>query len=45
MAVVVVVVRQVPRGTASGLLGLLLAGFVGARLLRPGDPNSPAALD
>jgi signal transduction histidine kinase len=44
MAIVVAVVRQVPRGTAAGVVGLLLVGFVGARVLRPADPNSPGDL-
>jgi signal transduction histidine kinase len=35
MATVVAVVRRVPRGTAVGLVGLLLAGCVAAQVLRP----------
>ncbi|WP_426503538.1 sensor histidine kinase [Dactylosporangium sp. McL0621] len=38
MATVVVVVRQVPRGTAAGLVGLLLAGCIAAQVLRPRHP-------
>lgn len=44
MAVVVSVVRVVPGATAVGVVGLLVAGFVGAQVLRPGDPDSPRDL-
>jgi signal transduction histidine kinase len=38
MATVMVVVRQVPRDTAVGLVGLLLASCVAAQVLRPRHP-------
>jgi hypothetical protein len=40
MATVVVVVRQVPGGTAAGLVGLLLACCVAAQVLRPRRPEA-----
>ncbi len=44
MATVVVVVREVPRGTAVGLVGLLLAGCVAAQVLRPRRPETSGGL-
>lgn len=44
MATVMVVVRQVPRGTAVGLVGLLLAGCVAAQVLRPRQPVASGGL-
>jgi signal transduction histidine kinase len=43
MAVVVAVVRTVPRGTAAGIVGLLLAACVAAQVLRPRlpEPSDP----